>query len=158
MLTGCSGTSDVRHASIDLRQLTLTELQSLRDISQFSIREWTPINSQALIADGGLQRSYLFILMFAEPDIVYSDSLGISSNQGRIKTGWSKVEARNGFSKRGVTIDRIYLLRNDDERQYAIDMINAHSQQERPKAPSDQVNSNTNKGMPDHFRPHRRPD
>lgn len=91
------------------------ELEEATEIYKFRLMSWETIDNQSLIVQTGPSEYYLIVLRRSSPNLVFSESIGISDTGNMVRSGYDRVIVEESGSLEPYVIQKIYKLKDREQ-------------------------------------------
>ena len=111
LMSGCATGSKIIPSKYELDN----QLEQVPNISRFSIMGWEKIDRQSFILQATPSDFYLIVLLRPSHDLMFGESIAISSTGSMIWPGYNNIVVLNDPFNVPYVIERIYRLEGREE-------------------------------------------
>ena len=107
--SGCAGLHPFQH---DEKYNLDDQLEMVTQIQKYTMRDWQKVDSQSFVLQTGASNYYLIVLLHPSTELMFAETIKISSTGAVVKSGFDKVTVYQAGRGQDYVIHKMYKFKD----------------------------------------------
>jgi len=112
IVSACAGMNSFQH---DEKYNLDDQLEVVTEIQKYTMRDWQKVDSQSFVLQTGASTYYLIVLIQPSTELMFSETIKISSTGAVVKPGFDKVTVYQSGRGQDYVINKIYKFKDYEQ-------------------------------------------
>jgi len=112
MVSSCAGMKSFEHNE---KYNLDDQLEVVTQIQKYTMRDWQKVDSQSFVLQTGTSNYYLIVLLTPSPELMFTETIKISSTGAVVKPGFDKVTVYQSGKGQDYSIHKIYKFKDREQ-------------------------------------------
>jgi len=91
------------------------QLEAVTEIQKYTMRDWQTVDNQSFVLQTGTSNYYLIVLNHPSTEIMFAETIKISSTGAVVKPGYDKVTVYQSGRGQDYSIHKIYKFKDREQ-------------------------------------------